>query len=112
MNNEFIKVIEDHLKCFAAEDAHFAEKFNDRMASDKNSIIQCCSYIISEVKKSGRNAFHDDEIYGMAIHFFDEGMSYTDAAPGCKIVTPSKKRPEVKKIKKPVQQEDVQLSLF
>lgn len=110
--NEFTKVIEQHLRDFAAEDAHFAEKFNAKMACDKNSIIQCCSYIISEVRKSGRQAFHDDEIYAMAIHFFDEGMSCTEKAPSCKIVTPSKSKPKAMSPKRQVQQDDVQLSLF
>lgn len=109
--NEFTKVIEAHLKGVAAQDSQFAEKFEAKMKSDKNSIVHCCSYIITEVKKSGRQAFHDDEIYGMAIHFFDEGLNYQAAAPKCKIVCPAKSA-GARKAKKPVVQDEVQLSLF
>lgn len=36
------------------------------------SIEGCCNYILSMVKKSGCEGFTDDEIYSMAIHYYDE----------------------------------------
>ena len=41
------------------------------MKPNKN-IEDCITYILNEVKKSGCNGFDDDEIYSMAVHFFDE----------------------------------------
>ena len=41
------------------------------MKPNKN-IEDCVTYILNEVKKSGCNGFDDDEIYSMAVHFFDE----------------------------------------
>lgn len=36
------------------------------------SIEGCCAYILSTVKKSGCEGFTDDEIYSMAVHYYDE----------------------------------------
>ena len=33
---------------------------------------QCCAYVIGEVKKSGYCGFIDDEIFGMAMHYWEE----------------------------------------
>lgn len=115
----FVKVIEQHLKGVAAEDKVFAEKLAARMSEDKNCMTQCCSYIINQVKNSGRQAFEDDEIYGMAIHYIDEGIVEKAAAPKVHIVVPGRDespKPKVevskKTAKKPVVQDDAQLSLF
>lgn len=32
----------------------------------------CIDYIFTTVQKSGCNGFTDDEVYGMAVHYFDE----------------------------------------
>lgn len=117
--NHFTQVIEDHLKAFAKEDPAFAEKFSAKMKSDKNSINQCCAYIISEVRKSKRQAFADEEIYGMAIHYFDEDMTYTQSADKCRVVTPKTgSAPKEEKVAKPAKtrkapvEDESQLSLF
>lgn len=36
------------------------------------NIDDCITYILNEVQRSGCNGFTDDEIYSMAIHYFDE----------------------------------------
>ena len=36
------------------------------------NIDDCVIYIIETVQKSGCNGFTDDEVYSMAIHYFDE----------------------------------------
>lgn len=118
METVFVKTIEAHLDKFASEDSSFAEKYSARKLTDKNCVIQCCSYIINTVKQSGRKAFHDDEIYGMAIHFFDEGLTNDGKAPNCKIVVPTAEKTTVAakpKVQKPIKkqpQDDCQLSLF
>lgn len=80
--NTFERTIKDYLDKVAQSDAVFAQKYED---GDKN-IEGCCKYIISEVKKSGRQGFADEEIYGMAIHFFDEGLETPDGAIKCDVV--------------------------
>lgn len=64
----FKKTIKDYLDRRAAEDALFAESY----AKDGKSIDECCNYIFTEVQKSGCCGFADEEIYGMAVHYYDE----------------------------------------
>lgn len=73
----FKKVIEAHLKSVAEADEPFAEK----LKNPKKSMDDCVTYVLNQVKASGCNGFADNEIYGMAIHYFDE----EDIKPGDKI---------------------------
>lgn len=66
--DNFKKVIQEHLNQVAANDELFAETLKKE---DKN-IDDCITYILNEVQKSGNNAFTDDEVFGMAIHYYDE----------------------------------------
>lgn len=87
--SDFQNAIRQHLEQRAQEDAQFASKFNARMEADKNSIIQCCSYIIQEVKKKYKGkdaALTHSEVFGMAAHFFDEDIQVKGNAPNCKIM--------------------------
>ena len=72
MNNEKNNLFQDAIKTYldkrAAEDEQFAAVY----AKEGKSIEKCCNYICGEVQKSGRNGFSDDEIYGLAVHYYDE----------------------------------------
>jgi len=41
-------------------------------AKENKNLEECCNYILQEVQKSGCNGFADEEIYGMAVHYYDE----------------------------------------
>ena len=69
--------IKKHLEELAAKDELFAET----MKKPHKNIDDCCNYILNEVQKSGCNGFTDSEIYGMAVHYYDED----DIKPGKKI---------------------------
>ena len=64
----FTRTIAEYLNQRASTDPLFAPNL---MKPNKN-IEDCVTYILNEVKKSGCNGFDDDEIYSMAVHFFDE----------------------------------------
>ena len=64
----FKNIIEQRLKVAAQHNSVFAEKLKN---SDKN-IDDCITYIFNQVKSSGCNGFEDTEIYGMAMHYYDE----------------------------------------
>ena len=82
----FEQVIKDHLDRVASEDPQFAEKYNAGLAGKKD-IAACCRFITSEVRKTGRQGFTDDEIYGMAMHFYDEeSIKAPDNAPQATVV--------------------------
>lgn len=64
----FQKAIKDYLDKRAAEDPQFAEKY----ANEKKSISGCCDYIYGEVSATQQSGFADEEIFGMAVHYYDE----------------------------------------
>ncbi|MBB6236534.1 hypothetical protein HDC90_001146 [Pedobacter sp. AK013] len=118
----FNKAIADHLQQLADTDPLFAETFK----KPAKNIDDCCTYILNEVKESGKQGFADDEIFNMAVHYYDED----DIKPGAKIngrvvvnhslgaepkVSPSSvKKEAIKKVEKPKKPESkaVKLSLF
>ncbi|NLO71989.1 MAG: PcfK-like protein [Porphyromonadaceae bacterium] len=65
---QFKKTIKAYLDKRASGDELFAPKY----ANEKKNIDDCITYILNTVQKSGCNGFHDDEIYGMAVHYYDE----------------------------------------
>lgn len=66
--DEFKKTILEYLKKEAFTNKLFAEKFKN---PDK-TIEGCVDYIIGTVQASGKNGFADDEIFGMAVHYYSE----------------------------------------
>lgn len=66
--NQFKQIIQSYLDERAKTDELFAAKYNN---PEKN-IDDCITYILNTVKESGCNGFHDDEIFGMAVHYYDE----------------------------------------
>ncbi|NDV46127.1 PcfK-like protein [Paludibacter sp. 221] len=64
----FKKTIKAYLDNRAKEDELFAETY----AKPNKNIEDCITYILNSVQKSGCNGFDDDEIYSMAVHYYDE----------------------------------------
>lgn len=80
------KNIKEYLDAFAERDEAFALSYEN----PQKSIEECCDYICTQVQKSGSVFFHDDEIYGMAVHYYQE-QNLGEIAKGltdrCNIVT-------------------------
>lgn len=64
----FKKTIAEYLNQRAATDPLFAPN----LAKEGKNIEDCITYILNQVKASGCNGFSDDEIYSMAVHYYDE----------------------------------------
>jgi hypothetical protein len=64
----FKRTIHTYLEQRAANDELFAVAYS----KPQKNIDECITYILNTVRKSGCNGFADDEIYSMAIHFWDE----------------------------------------
>jgi len=64
----FKEAIANHLQELANNDKLFAKTFS----KPYKNIDDCATYILNEVKKSQRNGFADEEIFNMAIHYYDE----------------------------------------
>lgn len=68
VSNGFKAVIKAYLDDRASNDELFAATY----AKPNKSLDECCNYILQEVHKSGQNGFADEEIFGMAVHYYDE----------------------------------------
>ncbi len=64
----FKQTIQAYLEQRAANDELFAPVYAN---PDKN-IDDCITYILNTVKESGCNGFADEEIYSIAMHYYDE----------------------------------------
>ena len=66
--DHFKKTIQMYLEQRAAEDELFAKNYRN----PAKNIDDCVTYILNYVQKSGCNGFSDGEIYGQAVHYYDE----------------------------------------
>ncbi|ROS83171.1 PcfK-like family protein [Muribaculum intestinale] len=78
----FNKTIKAYLEERAENDALFAVKF----ANPSKSVEECVTYILNSVQKSGCNGFEDDEIFGMATHYYDEEEIEVGKPVNCQVV--------------------------
>lgn len=67
-SDHFKKTIAEYLKLRAFKYPLFKEK----LKNPSKKIDDCITYILNQVKTSGKVGFTDDEIFGMAIHYYDE----------------------------------------
>ena len=57
-----------YLEQRAAEDTLFARNYRN----PAKNIDDCVTYILNYVQRSGCNGFTDGEIFGQAVHYYDE----------------------------------------
>lgn len=67
-SEQFRAAIKAYLDKEAAKDEYFALNYEN---PDK-SLDECVDYILTTVKESGCVGFDDPEIYGMAVHYYQE----------------------------------------
>ena len=65
---QFKRTIGEYLQVRANTDETFAKSF----AKEGKTLDGCVTFILNTVKESGCNGFDDEEIYGMAVHYYDE----------------------------------------
>lgn len=67
--NQVKDAVEAYLDKRAKEDALFAASY----AKPNKSIDECFDYIIGEARKKGTMVYmSDEEVFGMAVHYYDE----------------------------------------
>lgn len=67
-SDSFKNTIKGYLDNRAANDELFAVAY----AKEGKTIDDCITYVLNTVKASGCNGFSDDEIFRMAVHYYDE----------------------------------------
>lgn len=60
------------IKAYLDQRANDDELFAVTYAKENKNIEDCITYILNEVHKSGCNGFETEEIYSMAVHYYDE----------------------------------------
>lgn len=78
----FTRTIADYLNTRAMTDPLFAPA----LSKPNKSIEECVTYILNEVKNSGCAGFEDDEIFSMAVHYFDEDDIEVGKPINCNVV--------------------------
>lgn len=86
----FEAAIKTFLDNLASEDKAFAETYR----KPNKSISECCKYIIQEVDKNRKGAkavaCSDEEVFGLAIHYYDEDDIKVNDKINVDVVAPSK----------------------
>ena len=78
----FTRTISEYLNLRAATDPLFAPN----LAKPHKNIEDCITYILKQVQQSGCNGFEDDEIYSMAVHYYDEDDLEVGSPVACHVV--------------------------
>ena len=107
----FNDIIADYLKQRAEEDTLFAPKF----ANPNKSIDECCRYILGEARKRGTAvAMSDSEVFGLAVHYYDEkDIKIEKVSAGCSVSSSQKVKltEEEKKIAREVAPDELDAEL-
>lgn len=74
--------IQSYLEQRAEYDELFARSYRNPL----KNIEDCITYILNYVQKSGCNGFSDDEIFGQAVHYYDETDIEVGKPIDCKVV--------------------------
>lgn len=79
---QFTRTIAEYLNQRAMTDPLFAPS----LQKPHKNIEDCITYILNQVKSSGCCGFEDDEIYSMAVHYYDEDELEVGSRVACNVV--------------------------
>lgn len=80
--DEFEKSLLSHLEKLAKSDKGIAKN----LKKPSKNITDCATYVIQEVRKTGRQGFADDEVFGLALHYYDEDSITVGSRPNTTVV--------------------------
>lgn len=92
----FRSTLKEHLDILASKDSLFATFY----ANPAKNIDDCATYIINYVKNTGCEGFTDDEIFGQAVHYYEEDKIDIGKHINCDIVVNHKVELTPKEIEK------------
>ena len=82
VSEQFKSTIKAYLDNMAEVDSLFAPVYQ----KPAKNIDNCITYILNQVKKSGCCGFSDDEIFGMALHYYQEDNIEVGSPLKCNVV--------------------------
>lgn len=78
----FTETIKNYLEKRASEDELFAVT----LKKENKSIEECCNYVMKCAKDGGCAGYSDEEVFGWAVHYYDEDDIKNIKAIGGKVV--------------------------
>ena len=78
----FKDVIQNYLETRASYDELFAENFR----KENKNIDECITYILTEVQRMGCAGLSDEEVYSLAVHYYDEDNIEVGKYINCQVV--------------------------
>ncbi len=85
-DNRGTRAFNDTIKAYLEERAENDVLFAVKLANPSKSVEDCVTYILNQVKKSGCNGFSDNEIFGMAVHYWEESEIEVGNPINCQVV--------------------------
>lgn len=88
--DEVMEHFEIIIKSFLEEKAKTDPRLAERLKIESKTMEECCNYILQEVHKKATGqwtACTDEEVFGMAVHYWDEDNIKVEKQTGCKVVT-------------------------
>ena len=82
VSTHFQTAIQSYLEQRAEYDELFARSYRNPL----KNIEDCITYILNYVQKSGCNGFDEDEIFGQAVHYYDEADIEVGKPIDCKVI--------------------------
>lgn len=76
----------NEIQTYLEQRAEYDELFARSYRNPLKNIEDCLTYILNYVQKSGCNGFSDDEIFGQAVHYYDETDIEIGKPIDCKVV--------------------------
>ena len=86
MSNKVSQSFKDTIKAYLDQRAQSDPLFATSYQKAAKSIDECCNYIVQEVQKMHVNGLADDEVFGLAVHYYDEDNLGEIKTVNCKVV--------------------------
>lgn len=106
VTDRFKEVIENKLNEMADSDPLLAKT----LTKEDKDIDGCINYILQEVKATGAIGFPNEEIYALAVHYYDEDDLEENDPIKCNVVLPY--RPELTDEEKQELKEEARQDVF
>lgn len=71
-NKRSTDLFQEQIKAYLDKQAENDSQFKKKYEDPKKSIEDCCTYILNQVQKAKVIGWADEEIFGMAMHYYDE----------------------------------------
>jgi len=81
-SENFKRVIQNYLEELVRRDELFAASYR----KENKNMDDCIKYMLNTIRKSGINGFEDDEVFAMAVHYYDEDTIDVGGDVNCQVV--------------------------